>query len=119
MRGAAAALVALALAAGCAKKAAPPPAPNIPPLSAVEVQRGQDACAAYAQHVCACAAKVPALADDCKMAGARSEAVKVSAQIAANPESGSDVVVGAQHSLRVTVQKCIEDTAKLSSRGCP
>ena len=113
-------LVALAFVAACQKHDAPPapPAPA-PTISTTEVQRAQDACAAYAQKVCACATKVPALAQDCKEAPALRDTVTITAGVAASSTSTPSDVAGALGELRATVKRCIESTAQLPSRGCP
>ena len=114
-------LVALALAlVACQKHDPPSPAPaSAPTISNTEVQRAKDACAAYAQKVCACATKVPALAEDCKEAPGLRDAVTVTAGVAANSTSTPSDVAGALGELRATVKSCIEDMAQLPARGCP
>jgi len=106
-------------AAGCAKKeAAPPPGPAVPPMSPAELARNTDACQAYVQQVCACAARVPALAHECDLARALPDAVKISAQVAASPDSKPKDIVSAQASIRLTAKNCIQKTAALPQQGC-
>ena len=113
-------LVALALVASCQNHDPPPPAPPAAPtISTTEVQRAQDACAAYAQKVCACAAKVPALAEDCKEAPALRDTVTITAGVAANSTSTPSDVAGARGEQGETGKHCIENTAQLPARGCP
>jgi hypothetical protein len=113
-------LVALVLAGGCAKKA-PPEQGNagVPMLSAAEVQRSQDACKTYVEQACACAGKVPAMQQTCDLAKALPEAVRISLEVAASPDSTKSDAISAQSSVRKTVKECIEQTAKLPSLGCP
>ena len=112
-------LIALALAAGCSKKEAPAPEPKAPVMSAAEIQRSKDACADYVQKVCACADKVPAVKQQCALARALPDAVQLSLQVAASPDSKRDDVLGAQASVRKTAKECIEETARLPTLGCP
>jgi hypothetical protein len=106
----------LALVA-CSKSAVPPPPKELPPLPAVEVQRGQDACAAYVAKVCACAS--PAAKQACPLAKALPEALKLALDTAANPATDRDNAMRAQVNVRETAKECIEQTAKLPALGCP
>ena len=108
---------ALALATGCSKKPAPPPAPA-PVMSAAEIQRSKDACAAYVSQVCACAEQVPAVKHQCELARALPDAVGLGLAVAANPQSKRMDALEAQASVRKTVKECIEETAKLPALGC-
>jgi hypothetical protein len=88
-------------------------------MSASEVQRSKDACATYVERVCACAETVPAVAKQCKLSRALPDAIRLSLEIAASPDSKPADVRGAQSSVRKTVKECIEQTAKLPTLGCP
>ncbi|HVK84650.1 MAG TPA: hypothetical protein VM513_11115 [Kofleriaceae bacterium] len=112
-------LSALALGVGCKQKADAPPAgagSDAPRIPAGEVKRGEDACKAYVDQVCACTA--PAAADACKLARALPEALRVGLEIAASPDSTRGDVLHANDSVRKTIKECIEQTAKLPSLGC-
>jgi len=110
-------VVVLALLAGCKAKEPKHHAPK-PPMSAAEVQRGQDACKTYVERVCACAAQKPDLAKQCELSKALPQAIEISLSVAANPESKPDVVEQSSDSVRKTVASCIEETAKLPTVGC-
>jgi hypothetical protein len=115
-------LVALALVAsvGCKDRAdAPLPAAALPVMSASEAKRGQDACKAYVESVCACGETVAAMKQPCSLARALPEAVAVGLSVAGNPESTRRDVLQANDSVRKVVKECIEETAKLSAAGCP
>ncbi|MEO7735586.1 MAG: hypothetical protein ABIY55_31820 [Kofleriaceae bacterium] len=113
-------LLALALLAGCKKQSDPPPVPApLPVMAASEAKRGQDACKAYVDKVCACAETVAALKPPCGLARALPEAIDVGLSVAGNPESTRRDVLQANDSVRKVVKECIEETAKLSSAGCP
>jgi hypothetical protein len=117
-----AALVGLLVASGaaaCKKREdkAPPAAGGALTLTEVEIKRGQDACAAYQQRVCELAAKKPEradLAEGCKLAPARGEAMRTALEIAQHPETARRDVLQAQDSVRKTMDHCIEDVAKLA-----
>lgn len=117
MRGLA---LALLLTVGCSKKAAEAPPPStgsdMPRLPATEVQRGEDACKAYVDKVCACTA--PAAAEACKLARALPSAMQVGLEIAASPDSTRRDVLQANDSVRKTIKECIERTAQLPALGC-
>ena len=113
-------LIALALLASCKKQSDAPPAPApLPVMPASEAKRGQDACKAYVDKVCACAETVAAMKQPCSLARALPEAVDVGLSVAGNPESTRRDVLQANDSVRKVVKECIEETAKLSSAGCP
>ena len=109
-------LMALVLVA-CSKASAPPPPKQLPPLPAVEVQRGQDACAAYATKVCACTS--PGGQKACPLAKALPDALKLALDTSLNPETDRDNALRAQVNVRETAKECIEQAAKLPSLGCP
>jgi hypothetical protein len=113
--------VLLAVCAGCQKQADPPPpaARALPSLPAAEVKRGQDACKAYVDKVCGCAATVPALAQRCSLAHALVDAIQVGADVAGNPDSTRRDAVQSNASVRGVVKECIEQLAKLPGDGCP
>jgi hypothetical protein len=110
-------LVLLALL-GCAKKQEAPQETAVPAMSAEEQQRSRDACADYVKRVCACADKVPAVKQQCDLARALPDAVRLGLEVAASPDSKPNDVIGAQTSVRKTVKECIEETAKLPALGC-
>ena len=116
-------LVVLALVAsvGCKQQADAPPAPAaaLPVMAASEAKRGQDACKAYVEKVCACSETNAAMKQPCGLARALPEAIEVSLSVAGNPESTRRDVLQANDSVRKIVKECIEETAKLSGAGCP
>jgi hypothetical protein len=115
----------LILCAGCKKQADAPPGPpasSVPVVPASEVKRGQDACKAYVDKVCACAEAMPArpaLTEACSHARALPEAMQVELEVAANAESARHDVLQINDSVRKIVKECIEETAKLPAAGCP
>lgn len=115
-------LAALALCAGCKAREAPAPAPaptDRPALAASEVKRGQDACKAYVDRVCACAATVPAMTEPCRLARPLLDAIEVAADVGASPEAARRDGLQANAAVRKIVKECIEQTAKLPAAGCP
>jgi hypothetical protein len=113
-------LVVLALLlSSCRERHEPTPAPPPPAMSAEEIQRSRDACDVYVTRVCKCAETNAALADRCKLAHALPEAVKISLEVAASPDSKRADVLGAQSSVRKTFKECIDETAQLAAAGCP
>ena len=108
----------LALAAACSKNEPPAPEAKPQPMSAAEIARSKDACADYVRKVCACADQVPAMKHQCDLARALPDAVRLSLEVAASPDSKPDDVQGAQASVRKTAKECIEETAKLPAAGC-
>jgi hypothetical protein len=115
------AVASLVLALACSKKQeAPAPEPaREPAISAAELQRGQDACAAYVAKVCGCAATVPAVAEQCTLAKALPEAITVATQVSMSQDSSKQDVLHAADSVRRTIAECIEQAAKLPELGCP
>ena len=109
----------ICLFVACAKKQEAPKPQELPQMSPAEIQRSQDACKAYVDKVCACAATVPAVADECNLAKALPDAVRIGVEVSMSPDSKHDDVIGAQSSVRKTVKTCIEKMAQLPSRGCP
>ncbi len=115
-------LLALALvASACANKSEPPPpAPEkAPAMAPEEIQRSRDACQAYVERACACADKLDAVKQQCALAKALPDAVRLGLAVAASPDSSKTDVLQAQASVRTAVKECIEETAKLPSLGCP
>lgn len=111
-------LLVLALAA-CRERHEPTPAPPPPAMSAEEIQRSRDACETYVTRVCKCAESNPSLAERCKLARGLPEAVTLSLEVAASPDSKRSDVLGAQSSVRKTFKECIDETAQLPAAGCP
>jgi hypothetical protein len=115
----------LILCAGCKKQSEAPsgppgsPARDLPVLPANEVKRGQDACKAYVDKVCACAEAMPAFKEACSHARALPEAMQVELEVAANADSARRDVLQLNDSVRKIVKGCIEETAKLPAAGCP
>ena len=113
-------LIALALIAACKKQEAKPQqtAPQMQ-MPAEEVKRSEDACKAYVERVCACAANVPDAVRQCELSRALPEAVRIGLEVAASPDSTPDIVQQSYTSVRKTAKECIEQTAKLPALGCP
>jgi hypothetical protein len=113
-------LLLLCLLVACKKQeAAPKQEQPVPQLSAAEIQRSDDACKAYVDKVCACAATVPAEQQECGLAKALPDAVRIGVEVSQSPDSKRQDVLGAQDSVRKAVKTCIEHMAKLPSLGCP
>ena len=114
-------LLVLVACAGCKRSAdaPPPPDPGVPVMPAGEVKRDQDACKAYVDKVCACAETTPAMQTPCAKARAFPDAMQVSLEIAAAPDTKRRDVLQAHESVRNIAKKCIEETAKLPAAGCP
>jgi hypothetical protein len=112
------ALVLAVLLVACSKhEDAAPKKATVAPLPAGEVQRGQDACAAYIAKVCACTS--PAAQKQCTLAKALPEAMKLALDTAANPETDRADALRAQTNVLETAKQCIEQVAKLPALGCP
>jgi hypothetical protein len=88
-------------------------------MPASEVKRGQDACKAYVDKVCACARTVPAMVEPCALARALPDAIQPELDVAASPDSTRRDVLQLSDSVRKIVKECIEETAKLPAAGCP
>lgn len=112
-------LLLLCLLVACKKQEAVPKETPVPQLSAAEIQRSSDACKAYVDKVCACAATVPAEQQECGLAKALPDAVRIGIEVSQSPDSKKQDVLGAQDSVRKAVKTCIEHMAKLPSLGCP
>ncbi|MGE5182926.1 MAG: hypothetical protein ACM31C_12725 [Acidobacteriota bacterium] len=107
-------------ACACANKHEAPPAQDkAPAMAPEEIQRSRDACQAYVDRVCACADKLAAVKQQCGLAKALPDAIRLGLEVAASPDSSKDDVLQAQASVRKAVKECIEQTAKLPSLGCP
>ncbi len=106
------------LVIACGNKEAPVADQPAPAMSAEEIQRAKDACQSYVDQVCACATKVPAAKQQCDLARALPDAVRLGLEVAASPDSKKNDVLAAQGQIRKTVKECIEETAKLPSLGC-
>jgi hypothetical protein len=112
------ALAIVAALVACSKSDSEPPPPEPPRMSAAEAQRGREACTAYLEQVCACAKKVPTLADECKLARGGPEGVKLGLEIVANPDTSRADALQSLVIVRKTIKHCIEATAKLPASGC-
>ena len=110
-------------AAGCEEKKptkGEPPPPMIEPMGEGESQVGQQACNAYVEQVCGCAAKMPDLKAECDMAKARPNAFEMNTRAAmaqgdANTKDRRALIANARKIMR----SCIEDAAELAKKGCP
>ena len=113
-------VLALLIGSACKKqeKQAPQEAP-VAPMPADEVKRAEDACKTYVDRVCACAATVEPAKQECALARALPDAVRIALEVATSPDSKPDVVRQSHASVRKTVKQCIELTAKLPALGCP
>jgi hypothetical protein len=113
-------LLFVCLLVACKKQAAAPPQETpVPAMTATEITRSTDACKAYVDKVCACAATVPAEQQECALAKALPDAVRIGVEVSQSPDSKKNDVLGAQDSVRKAVKTCIEHMAKLPALGCP
>ncbi len=113
-------LLLVCLLVACKKQEeAPKQQQAVPQMTPAEIQRSEDACKAYVDKVCGCAATVPAVQEECGLAKALPDAVRIGVEVSQSPDSKRDDVIGAQSSVRKTVKTCIEKMAQLPSRGCP
>jgi hypothetical protein len=106
------------LVVACGKKEAPVDDQKAPAMSAEEIQRSRDACQTYVDQVCSCATKVPEAKQQCDLARALPDAVRLGLEVAASPDSKKNDVLAAQGQVRKTTKECIEQTAKLPALGC-
>jgi hypothetical protein len=118
-----AARLALAVAAGlalgaCKKQQEPAPAPAPPAIAEAEIKRGQDACRAYIEQVCACAGTVPAAQEPCKLARGLPDSIDLLVEVSAHPETERQDAAQTAAAIRKIVARCIEGTAKLPGLGC-
>jgi hypothetical protein len=112
-------LASIQLSAGCkAKEHAPKKQKPVAGMTDVEIQRGEDACKAYVDKICACAQTKPELASGCQLAKAMPEAMQLSLAVAATPDSKPDIVEQSYDSAKKTIANCIQETAKLPTLGC-
>jgi hypothetical protein len=109
----------LCLLVACAKKQEAPKQQEVPPMSATEIQRSEDACKTYVDKLCACAGSNAALKDQCGLARALPDAIRIGVEVSQSPDSKPKDIHGAQESVRMTAKNCVEQLAKLPSLGCP
>jgi len=109
----------LCLLLACSKKQEAPKEQKIPAMSATEIQRSQDACQTYVDKLCACAGSNADLKDQCGLAKALPDAIRIGVEVSQSPDSKPKDVYGAQESVRKTAKNCVEQLAKLPSLGCP
>jgi hypothetical protein len=109
---------------GCQEQKQPdksePPPPMIEPMGDGEAQVGREACNAYIEQACRCAAKMPELKEECEMAKARPNAFEMNTRAAmaqgnADSKDRRALVANARKIMR----SCIEDAAGLTKKGCP
>lgn len=121
-----AALVALALAAGCGKReekasetGAQGQEQQVVPIPAEEAERGRQACEHYADQVCECALKEAELSGECELARTRPGALDLNLRAAAAKGNANQRDrMSIQSNARSIARACIEDTAALVKRGC-
>ena len=114
----AALLAALALAA-CSKKSEDGERGPVP-ISASERERGEKACSAYVERLCACAEKQakPELAKTCQ--GASSRVETLSGLLGTSDENRvNQDVYAVQIQARKIIKNCVEDMLELDQQGCP
>ncbi len=116
--GCAAALAAALAAGACKQQEEPAPAPAPAAIGAAEIKRGQDACRAYVEQVCACAKTVPAAEQPCARAKALPDSIDTAVQVSAHPETERLDAVQSAAAVRKIIARCIEQTAKLPELGC-
>lgn len=103
----------------CSKKQEAPKEQKVPPMSATEIQRADEACKTYVDKLCACAGGSAALAEQCNLAKALPDAIRIGVEVSQSPDSKPKDIYGAQESVRKTAKNCVEQLAKLPSLGCP
>jgi hypothetical protein len=111
--------LAVVLWSGCKQDKEAAPGPPVAAIGPAELARGRDACRAYVEQVCACAKTVPAAAEPCALARALPESIEVAMQVATHPDTERRDVVQAATAVRKAIARCIEQTARLPSLGCP
>jgi 1-aminocyclopropane-1-carboxylate deaminase/D-cysteine desulfhydrase-like pyridoxal-dependent ACC family enzyme len=109
----------LCLLLACSKKQEAPKQQKVAPMSATEIQRSQDACTTYVDKICACAGSNASLADQCNLAKALPDAIRIGVEVSQSADSKPKDIYGAQESVRMTAKNCVEQLAKLPSLGCP
>jgi hypothetical protein len=118
-------LVAAAFLLAACKSDAPPPAGtfnNRPAkLGDAERKRGDDACHAYVDRLCKCAAAKPTskdLGDRCQLKHAKLEALAMALSVDDDPSATAQDVYDAQDGARKIIAKCIEENVALDQE-CP
>jgi hypothetical protein len=109
----------LCLLLACAKKQEAPKEQKVPPMSATEIQRGEEACKTYVDKLCACAGSSAQLQQQCSLAKALPDAIRIGVEVSQSPDSKPQDIYGAQDSVRKAAKTCVEQLAKLPSLGCP
>jgi hypothetical protein len=109
----------LCLLLACAKKQEAPREHKVPAMSPTEIQRSEDACKTYVAKICACAGSNASLAEQCDLAKALPDAIRIGVEVSQSPDSKPKDIYGAQESVRMTAKNCVEQLAKLPSLGCP
>jgi hypothetical protein len=109
----------LCLLLACSKRQEAPKEQKVPPMSANEIQRADEACKTYVDKLCACAGGSAALTEQCNLAKALPDAIRIGVEVSQSPESKPKDIYGAQESVRKTAKNCVEQLAKLPSLGCP
>jgi hypothetical protein len=91
------------------------------PITEAERKRGDDACTAYVDRLCACAkAKASKDLDDrCHMKQAKKEALKLALEVDDDPTATAQDVFQAQEAARQVISKCVEENLALDTEGCP
>ena len=125
MRAAIVAALVASLAGGCKKSKEEPAAGGGPerppsPITPAEADTGRKACAAYVEHVCDCALKLPELAEQCDLAGAQPDALEMNLRAALAEGNATDEDRRALlANTRKIMRSCIEQSAALAAKGCP
>lgn len=90
-------------------------------ISEAERKRGDDACTAYVDRLCACAkAKgTKDLDDRCHMKQAKKEALELALEVDDDPSASPQDVLQAQEAARQVISKCVEEDLALDAEGCP
>lgn len=113
-------LVIALLLAGCSKPdEEPAEAPPPPVLPAAELERGLEACTAYAEAVCTCAEtrpELPDLADTCKLARSQPTALQMTLDAARQEGAEPGDTAKLLDTGRKTIASCVESIARFR---CP
>ena len=113
-------LLLILIVAACAKKNDEAPATNNDPaVPEAEIKRGQDACKAYVDKACACAATVEAAKVKCSEAPAFGEVLAKMLELSMSKDSSPKDVKQSAMTIRKTIAECIQQTAALPTLGCP
>ena len=114
--------IAMLVVGGCKSGAdAPKPADLRPgPIAAPERKRGVDACTAYVQAVCACAASTakPELQKRCDLDRALPEALQLAIDVDDKLDAVREDIITAQAQARNIIASCVQKTAALPGDGC-